>query len=160
MALYKLPLGIRVPQNDEYPEEYDVKAINEKRDAANIIQGFKIEEISEQKYSYFVEVNIDVDKIWDVFCSLISKLIGDIAYGIIGFKDENPTLSNFTKTEKVLEIFEKFKSELTNDGYLEFGIANYDKNSLNEIYVSSFKYLKIWTTQKELLTYTRFAGHT
>jgi hypothetical protein len=53
-----------------------------------------------------------------------------------------------------MEIFLDYKIELANDGYLEFGIANYDENSLNEIFVSSFKYMKIWTTKKELLVKT------
>ncbi len=28
MALYKLPLGIRIPKNNEYPSGFDVKSIN------------------------------------------------------------------------------------------------------------------------------------
>jgi len=154
MDLYKLPLGIRVPTNNEYPKGYDVKSINDKRDAVNIVQGFTIREVSGEKFSHYAEVNIDADKIWDVFCHLANKLIGDVAYGILNFKDEEPTLSGFTKAEKLMEIFGDYKIELANDGYLEFGIVNYDENSLNEIFVSSFKYMKIWTTKKELLVKT------
>jgi len=151
MAFYKLPIGIRIPKDNEYPNEYDVKSINDKRNSANIVEGFIIEKVSGEKFSYFVEVNIDADKIWDIFCNLSSKLIDDVAYGILGFKDGEPILSRFTEKEKLINIFEKYKFELTNDGYLEFGIAYYDENTLNEIYISSFKYMKIWTTRKELL---------
>jgi len=154
MALYNLPLGIRIPNSDEYPKGNDSKSINDKRNSANIIQAFVLREVSGEKFSYYVEVNIDADKIWDVFCELTNKLIGDIAYGIIGFKDEEPKLSEYSKTERIVEIFEKYKFELTNDGYLEFGIANNDENSMNEIFVSSFKYMKIWTTSKVLLIET------
>lgn len=151
MALYKLPLGISILKDNEYPEGYDVKSINDSRNSANIITGFRIKEIPGEKFSHYAEVNIDADKVWDVFCGLTSKLIDDVAYGIIGFKDEKPKLSGFTKTEILIDIFEEYKFELTNDGYLEFGIAYYDDNSQNEIFVSSFKNMKIWTTKKELL---------
>ncbi len=151
MPIYKLPLGIRIPCSDEYPKGNDPKEINKNRDSANIVEGFVINEISEKKFSHYAEVNVDADKIWDVFCGIAKQLIKNEAYGIIGFKDEEPKLSRFTKLEKVIEVFEKFKFELTNDGFLEFGIADYDENSLNEVYISSFKYMKIWTTKKEFL---------
>ncbi|MPM13548.1 hypothetical protein SDC9_59905 [bioreactor metagenome] len=149
MAIYKLPLGIGVPKDENYPSELDAKAINEKRNSANIVEGFVLHEVSNEKFSNYAEVNIDGDKIWDVFCSLANKLVGDVAYGVMGFKDEDPTLSNFTSKEKLLTIFEEYKFELTNDGFLEFGIAYYDENSMNEIYVSSFKYMRVWTDRKE-----------
>ena len=151
MSLYKLPLGIRIPKNNEYPDGYDVKSINEERSSAEIIEGFKISEISGEKFSCFAEINIDANKIWDVFNHLTNKLIDDVAYGILGFKGEEPIISKFTEKETLLKIFEKFKFELTNDGYLEFGIAYYDENILNEIYVTSFKYMRIWTVKKEAL---------
>lgn len=154
MAIYKLPLGIGVPKAENYPSELDAKAINEKRNSANIVEGFVLQEVSNEKFSNYAEVNIDADKIWDVFCSLANKLVGDVAYGVIGFKDEDPTLSDFTTREKLLAIFQEYKFELTNDGFLEFGIAYYGENSMNEIYVSSFKYMRIWTDRKEELVGT------
>jgi hypothetical protein len=154
MALYKLPLGIRVPNDNEYPKGYDVKSINEKRNSANIVEGFIIKEESGERFSHYAEVNINVDRIWDVFCGLAYTLIQTEAYGILSFKEEKPRLSSFTEVDKIIEIFNEYRFELTNDGYIEFGIANYDKSSLNEIFVSSFKYMKIWTTKQELLIET------
>ncbi|URZ15348.1 hypothetical protein [Clostridium felsineum] len=151
MKLYKLPLGIRIPRDDEYPNGYDVKSINIKRNLANITEGFKINEVKGEKFSHYATINIDADKIWNVFCSLTSRLIDDVAYGIIGFKDDEPILSKFTNTERVIEVFRKYKFELTNDGYLQFGIANYNDKSLNEIFITSFKYMIIWTNNKEQL---------
>lgn len=154
MALYKLPLGIKIPKNNEYPKGYDVESINDERNSANITEGFTIKKILGEKFSHYAEVNINADKIWDVFYSLTNNLIDDTAYGIIGFKEEKPTLSGFTNKDRLVEIFKKYKFELTNDGYLEFGIANYDENSLNEIFVSSFKYMRIWTNRIEMLVNT------
>lgn len=49
---------------------------------------------------------------------LSNNLLRHTAYGIIGFKDENPILSNFTDKQEIIDIFEEYKFELINDGYL------------------------------------------
>lgn len=154
MSIYKLPIGIRIPSIDEYPDGYNPHEINEKRDLANITQGYKLIEVEDEKFTHLAEINIDADKIWDLFVSLSNGLIGDTAYGIIGFKDEEPILSGFTKKEKILSIFSRYKFELANDGYIHFGIAFYDDEVLNEIYVSNFKYFQVWTENKLALIET------
>lgn len=70
------------------------------------------------------------------------------------FKEEKPILSNFTSSENIIKIFEEYKFELTNDGYLEFGMAYYDDSVMNEIYVASYKYIKVWTTNIDLIDKT------
>lgn len=149
--MYKLPIGIRIPNKDEYPKGAEPELINNRRNSANIVSGFIIMEILGQRYTHFAEVNVNADILWNVFCELTSKLFDDLAYGIIGFKGEKPTLSNFTGLEVLMAIFEQYKFELTNDGYLEFGIAHCNENTLNEIFISSFKFMRIWTNKKELL---------
>jgi hypothetical protein len=57
--------------------------------------------IHEEKFTHFVEINIDVDNLWSLFVTLSDRLLGDTAYGIIGFKDEKTTLSNFTKKQSI-----------------------------------------------------------
>lgn len=152
--MYKLPIGIRVPEDNEYPSNSDIAEINRNRNAANIVSGYKLYKVKGEKYSYCAEINIDSDKIWDVFCELARELMGNSSYGIIGFKEEEPNLSKFTKTDKIIKIFNTYKFELTNDGFLEFGIATYDDKSLNEVFVTSFKYFKVWTSDREILVRT------
>ena len=96
MSTYKLPLGIRIPNDDEYPSTYNVKDINKNRNMANIIEGYTVKEFEGQKFTHFVEINIDGDKVWEVFIAISNKIIDNIAYGIIGLKDEEPKLSGFT----------------------------------------------------------------
>lgn len=151
MSLYKLPLGIRIPYNDEYPNSYDVKTLNEKRTSANIIEGYTLKEIEEEKYTHYLEVNVSADKIWDIFIAITSKIIDSVAYGIIGLKDEDIKLSNFTSRDDLIHIFEDYSFELVNDGFLQFGIANYNDTSLNEIFITNFKYFKIWTDNIDIL---------
>lgn len=143
-----MPIGIRVPRIDEYPDGYSPHGINEKRDLSNITQGYKLTEAGDEKFTHVAEINIDADKIWNLFVSLSNALIGDTAYGIIGFKDEEPILSSFTEKEKILDIFSRYKFELANDGYIHFGIAYYDDTILNEIYVTNYKYFQAWTGEK------------
>lgn len=158
MNTYKLPIGIRIPNFDEYPNGYNVDDINMKRNSANIIEGYKLVEVQCEKFTHFAEINIDADNIWNLFAALSDKLIGDTAYGIIGFKDEKPTMSNFTEKQKIIDILNRYNFELSNDGYIQFGIAYYDESSLNQIFITSFKYLQVWTTNsKELVeTFKRY----
>lgn len=150
MSTYKLPIGIRITDFDDYPNGYD--DINRKRELANISEGYKLTAIHEEKFTHFVEINIDVDNLWSLFVALSDRLLGDTAYGVVGFKDEKPTLSNFTKKQSIIDIFNKYKFELANDGFIQFGIADYDESSLNEIFITSFKYFQVWTTNyKELI---------
>ena len=151
MNIYKLPLGISIPEFDEFPNEYDAELINKKRNEANIVEGFKVRNVSNENYTHFVEINVNVDDIWNLFMELSNKLIGDVAYGVIGFKDDEPNLSEFTKKQKIFDIFNDYKFELVNDGFIQFGLAYSDDSSFNEIHVSNFKYFQIWTSKLTVL---------
>lgn len=151
MSIYKLPLGIRVPELDEYPDGYDVQKINSARNSSNIVEGYKLTSVHNEKFTHYAEVNIDADNVWNLLVSLSNKLLGDIAYGIIGFKDEKPILSDFAYKQNIIDIFKAYKFELTNDGYIQFGIAYYDEATMDEIFITSFKYLQVWTSNKDLL---------
>lgn len=149
MSIYKLPLGIKIPEFDEIPNKDDIEEIIKNRNSANIVEGYVLREVKDEKFTHYAEININADKIWDLFVSLSNILIADIAYGIVGFKDEKPILSGFAQKQKILDILYRYKFELSNDGFLTFGMAYYDDFSLNEIYISSFKYFKVWTTNKK-----------
>lgn len=151
MSIYKLPLGIRVPELDEYPNGYDVHEINKARNSSNIIEGYKLNEVHNELFTHYAEVNIDADTVWNLFVSLSNKLLGHTAYGIIGFKDEKPILSDFAYKQSIIDIFKEYKFELTNDGYIQFGMAYYDEATMDEIFITSFKYLQVWTSNKNLL---------
>ena len=147
--MYKLPIGIRIPSHDEYPSGYDIDKLDSERASANIVEGYRIDEVHNNKFTYFAEINIDADKIWDLYIKLTRALIPERAYGLIAFKDAEHELSDFADRERVLGLFADYKYELTNDGYLEFGIAHYDDISLNEVLVKSFKYLQVWISNRD-----------
>lgn len=147
MILYQLPYGIRIPREDEYHTTDESMAMNESRNRANIGEGYKTMSVSGQKYTHYMLINADADKLWDVFVRLSKKLFSDKAYAIFGMKDEKPELSRHLPISRVLSVFEQYSYELSNDGYLQFGIASANEVSFNEVFVSSFKYLKIWTNK-------------
>lgn len=60
-------------------------------------------------------------------------------------------MSDFTEKQRIIDILNEYKFELVNDGYIEFGISYYDESSLNQIFVKSFKYLQVWTTDSKEL---------
>lgn len=146
--MYKLPLGISIPLVEDYPKGEDVNTINRERQAANINEGFTLKDITDKKYNVFAEVNIDCDELWMLFKSLAENLLPEEAYGIIGVKGEEVTLSDFTDKAKIINIYEDFKFEICNDGFIQCGIAYYNEDSLTEILITSFKYLQIWSSDK------------
>lgn len=55
--MYKLPEGIRIPNNIEYPENFDVEEIHRKRKSANIVEGYTISNIKENKFNFYAEIS-------------------------------------------------------------------------------------------------------
>jgi len=151
--VYKLPLGLqipdRIPDRIDYPSGDDYDTIQQKRARANIVEGYKMREIEGGKFQYFTEINIDADRIWHLFVTLVNTMIKEgIAYGIVGMKGEEPVLSRFTESDRIMNLFKEYKFELTNDGFLQFGIATEDGTSYNEIFVTSFKTFRVWSENK------------
>ncbi|WP_144569170.1 hypothetical protein [Bacillus pseudomycoides] len=148
--MYKLPLGLQIP--DRIPDRIggdDYHTIQQKRARANIVEGYKMREIEGEKFQYFTEINIDADRIWHLFVTLVNTMIKEgIAYGIVGMKGEEPVLSRFTESNRIMNLFKEYKFELTNDGFLQFGIATEDGTSYNEIFVTSFKTFQVWSENK------------
>jgi hypothetical protein len=150
MIDYKLPQGIQIPKRIDYPKGYDYNEINQKREQATIAEGYKITKVEGENFQYFTMINIDADRIWNLFIALANTLVKDHeAYGILGIKEEDPHLSNFTNCDHLIELFKEYRFELTNDGFLHFGIASEDSNILNEVYVSNYKYLQVWSEHIE-----------
>lgn len=144
--MYKLPQGIRVPNDDEYPNDYDAEDINSKRLNANIEEGFSLQLVSDEKFSFYAEINADEDKLWDLFCTMVDELVTEPAYLILGFKDQDSWLSNFMSKKKLIDVIKEYHFEFTNDGFLALGIASNSEGKLSEVYLTSYKYFNVWGT--------------
>lgn len=89
-----------------------------------------------------------------MFATLTQNLMQGSAHGLIGLKQEDPSYSDSIDIKTILKIFEPYKFELLNDGFLEFGIIKSDSKTLNEVFVTSFKYIRVWTNDINTLTAT------
>lgn len=148
MSVYKLPIGIRLLKEDEFPTNFEY---NKDITKANIIEGYRINLVNNHKYTHFLEINVDVDKLWILFEELSRTLIDKQAFGIVGMFDENPLISKQKDKNLILSIFSKYKFELCNDGFLLFGITNVHETNYNEIFVNNYKYIQVWTSNFNLV---------
>ncbi|WP_410983135.1 hypothetical protein [Bacillus cereus] len=147
--MYKLPLGIQIPDQIDYPKGYDYDTIQQNRAQANIVEGYKMREVEGEKFQYFTEINIDADKVWRLFETLVNIMFKEgIAYGFVGMKGEELSVSSFTESDRIMNLFKEYKFELINDGFLQFGIATEDSTSYNEIFVTNFKTFQVWSEHK------------
>jgi len=144
-----LPPTIKIPSAEElYPRE-DAVEILAKRAAANITQGFTVHRNKTilLPYTFLSEININNNKLWDVFIALAGDMPADVCcmYGLYDGEDETTTTGYFNKAE-VLGVLNKYRTELTMDATIEFGLIHQSKRLLSEIFISESKYIKFWGT--------------
>lgn len=147
-----LPPTITIPSaEDLYPRE-DAIEILAKRASANITQGFTVRnnKTAQLPYTFLAEININNDKLWNVFIALATDMPVEICcmYGLPDSEDDITTTGYFTKTD-VLNTLSKYRTELTMDATIEFGLLYQTKQLLSEVFVSESKYIKFWGNDKE-----------
>lgn len=149
--MYKLPKGIRIPKDIEYPKGYNIEEINRKRLEANIIEGYKIKLESDRKWIFSACINIDTDKLWNLFCQLChGLLVHQKARGLIGFKETQSFVGKEYNVDEIIDVFNEYSYELINDGYIEFGIVDFKKPTFCEIFINNFKTIFIWGKELEI----------
>ncbi|MDQ2088128.1 hypothetical protein RBH29_17005 [Herbivorax sp. ANBcel31] len=148
--MYKLPKGIRIPNITDISNEFNIEEINKKRSEAKIVEGFTLKEEKNKKWSFYARINIDIDKFWNLFCQLCNVLfLNQNPRGMVGFKNTQPYVGKELSLSELLSIFSDYEYELLNDGYLEFGIANFRENSFCEVFVNNFKIIYVWGSKLE-----------
>jgi len=137
--MIKLPKGIRIPNGNEYPNGY-------------VVEGFQYKIKNASRWSYVARISIDADKFWSIFDELSNKLlIRGKARGMIGFKEEQPEVGKQKKVQDILSDLSNYRYELLNDGYIEFGITDYNKKSFCQIYVNNYKTIMVFGNKIETL---------
>ena len=141
--------GVRFARRNEMPKGREDAL--ERISKANITTGYiQFDDIGKPFSSYF-EANVHAPNIFLVFKDLALSLLPDIAAPLIGLKDEEPLFGPYTDLSSAIGIFEPHKDLLQNDGFLEFGITFQSEETIEEIFVQSPKYFKIWTNQPEVV---------
>src|ERR1022692_2530530 len=150
MTPLELPITIRTARIDELPYSDELSAKIEKRATAKIIEGYTFKEnpTTELPFKFYSEINIDNSKLWTIFQVLLFTFPDNVSF-IFGDSDVEPTYSDYSDKFEILDKLKKFETELTKDGFIEFGIVYHDESLLIETFVNRTKYIKYWGTDHE-----------
>ena len=148
--MIELPKTIRQARFDEIPKNSTAFERLQKIDNAKIVEGFtfKLKEIDNEEhkeipFNFFSEININNSRLWDLIIAL-TDLLPDLSSLIIGDSDYEPHYCDYKAKFDLINSIKKFKTELTEDAFLEWGIIYKDKESLTEIFIPDSKYIKFW----------------
>lgn len=145
--MLKIPRTINqedVPNNSSAMEQAQAKH------SAKIIEGFKLfqnEKKSESPFIFAAEINIDNDRLWDLFISLCEEL-PDIAALLFGFYDNDINYGRYAEKEEIMLELSKYRREISEDCHLELGLIHHTELELIEVFIAEAKYIKFWGTDE------------
>jgi hypothetical protein len=149
MTKLELPKTIRTARIDELPVTKDNLEWIEESKTAKIVEGFvlKPNDTEELPFDFFCEINVDNQKLWKLFKDFLVTFPDEISF-IFNHIDSDPIYTKYDDKFKILNEIEKFATELTQDGFLEWGIIYHDENILKEVFIKKPKYLQFWGVDK------------
>lgn len=148
MKPLELPVNIRVPRIDEVSSDPKMLMRMKARESAKIVEGyaFRGNDIDEgEPYTIFSEINIDNARLWALF----ERLAEVVCYPRMkllykNIDDENQSDTEYVETKEIIAKLAKYKTELTQDGFLEFGLFHKDEDVLIVLYVKKGKFIQHW----------------
>lgn len=143
--MLELSPAIRFPRPDEIPYSEEVNELLKKRESAKIIEGYKLLPNNGQDlpFKFYAEININNSRLWSLFLSL-AKILPDHVSVIYNLYEEESADVPFFPKEEVINALSLYKLELTQDGFLEFGVIFNSPDKLEEIFVPEAKYIRFW----------------
>ncbi|WOI23498.1 hypothetical protein [Nonlabens ulvanivorans] len=150
----ELPKTLRPPEMDEVPMNSSVKERLELRKTAKIVEGYKIlpkddnPEHSNLAFNFYAEINIDNSKLWNLILELSNELPNEISL-IFNHVDSEPNYGKYSEKTNTLEFLNKYKTEITSDTFIDFGMIFHSESELIEIFVPESKYIKFWGVDQE-----------
>jgi hypothetical protein len=150
MTKLELPKTIRTARVDELPVIKDNLEWIEESKSAKIVEGFvlKPNDTGELPFDFFCEINVDNPKLWKLFKDFLVTFPDEISF-IFNQIDSEPIYTKYDDKFKILNEIEKFETELTQDGFLEWGIIYHDENILKEVFIKKPKYVQFWGVDKD-----------
>lgn len=147
--MLETPPTIRVPQLDELPNRPDVLERLKARERANIVEGYNLTENSTHNlpFKFYAEINIDNSRLWDLFKALAHQM-PSILSCIYNLYEEEAIFGEYKDKETILTKLENYRTELTQDCHLEFGLIFQSDDKLEEIFVAESKFLKVWSNNE------------
>ncbi|MBN8835641.1 MAG: hypothetical protein J0I09_00125 [Sphingobacteriia bacterium] len=150
MKQLELPTTIRTARIDELPYSDSLAERIQKRHSAKIIEGYTFHEnpSTELPFKFYCEINIDNSKLWTLFNVFLFTFPDTVSF-IFGHSDDEPIYSTYMDKLDFFNKLNQFKLELTQDGFIEFGVIYHDEELFIEIFVDKTKYIKYWGTDYE-----------
>lgn len=139
-----LPPTVRHLQFEEAPKGFDFEEYENKCRQLNLIEGYRSTLVADALYTYFAEINIDNDRLFDLFKALVVAIPQNELGLIIGEKDEEPIFLPYEDKYRQLNRLTAYKDQLCKDGFVEFGLMYGDDEYQNEVFIKSFKYVQVW----------------
>jgi len=145
MKELKLAPTFRSPNPDEIPNSSDVLAAIDQRKQTNFVEGFILKRVDSNEFGYkfYAEINIDNYMLWLLLKEFILLMPQNVAL-IYGHIDDSPKYGNYLDKYELINKIESYSIELTQDGFLEFGVICSNDNYLEEIFIKKAKYVQYW----------------
>jgi hypothetical protein len=138
MRELQLPPTIRTAYPNELPQSQENLDNIQRRQTANLVQGFTLKPntLHQEPFAFFCEINIDNSSLWRLFQAFLIKFPDEV-YFIYGRKDDDNLNCSPNKNKfEILNILSPYEIELTQDGFLKFGIAIQTDEYFEEIFVA------------------------
>jgi hypothetical protein len=148
--MLELPITVRIPTDDEIDYRPDIEEILIKRRRANIREGYMLQlnDNSRLPFRFQATINVDNSRLWTLFQALAATLPEKVSC-TYGLYEEDSMTTALLQKQFVLNTFEKYREELTQDCQLEFGLLFHIKEVLIELNVSESKYIRYWGVELE-----------
>jgi hypothetical protein len=144
--MIELPLTLRPANFDEVPRNSSVLERLKEIANAKIVEGYNLKDKEKNNsipFNFYSEINVNNSRLWDLVIGLMEVMPNDLAL-IIGLEGEEPNYGNYIDKIELIKQIGKYKKELTQDTYLEWGIIYNDSETLIEIFIVDSKYVKFW----------------
>lgn len=136
---------------DEIPDDPElIQSINN-GERANIVEGYVINDVEDEVFNFYSEVNINNSRLWSLFESLVSIMPSEVSL-VFNHVDADASFSEYANKLEILNELKPLSNELTKDGFLEFGLIYKDEDELIEVFIKKSKYIQFWGMDIEAFT--------
>lgn len=166
-----LPDGVRLPLREE------IKGPRAERDRlwaqverAVLHQGFVARPAGTPEFAWFIEANVDADRLFELFVLLVETLFGSLPLADASFPASNPQetgnegpvcqllLSDADEEltpvvsaplGRILPLLAEIQYQLAHDGWIQFGLVRETEGRVVGLLVTPTKHLQIWAQNRE-----------
>ncbi len=145
MIKLELPATIRAVRPEEAPAQQNILDRIAEGKNARIEEGYIIKMADDDTlpFTFFSEININNSRLFALLLRLLEPF-PDMVSLIFNHIDNEPHYSEYRAKTEVLGIIKPYELELSQDGFLEFGLIYQDQTQLLEVFVKRAKYLQFW----------------